>query len=124
MPVNSRIACHAAIGAAFVAALAVSSGAASASQSIVRSAQSWAYQLQGGMGAIAGSHADVVVIDPDHAGSASRFKTKPGGGRRAVLAYLSIGEAETWRGYWKSCCSSGSPSSIPIQLRSIWTNGP
>lgn len=83
---------------------------AEANQSLVRNASSWTYQLQGRTGAISGSYADVVVIDPDHAGNASKYKSKPNGNRRAVLAYLSIGEAETWRGYWKSCCISGSPS--------------
>jgi cysteinyl-tRNA synthetase, unknown class len=96
--------------AMLVAAFFAFAGAAEAGQSLVRSANSWTYQLQGRTGSIAGSHADVVVIDPDHAGSASKYKSKPNGGRRAVLAYLSIGEAETWRSYWKSCCASGHPS--------------
>jgi cysteinyl-tRNA synthetase len=86
------------------------SGSAWAGRGLVRSAKSWSYQLQGNVGRIAASNADVVVVDPDHAGSAARFRTKPGGGRRAVLAYLSIGEAERGRPYWKSCCSGGSPS--------------
>ena len=100
------------LAAAALAGLAAlsSSTPAAASQSIIRSAQSWTYQLQGNLGNAASSNADVVVIDSDTAGSASRFKTKPNGGRRAVIAYLSVGEAEAWRGYWKSCCASGSPS--------------
>lgn len=85
-------------------------GPAEAGQALVRSAKTWAYQLQGDVGRIAGSQADMVVVDPDHAGAAARFRSKPGGGRRAVLAYLSIGEAERGRPYWKSCCASGSPS--------------
>jgi len=109
------------LGAAAVVFTAVGSGQASASQSIVKSAQSWAYQLQGGMGRISSSAADVVVIDPDHAGSAARFKTKPDGSRRAVVAYLSIGEAETWRSYWKSCCSQGSPSWLTGKTQG-WAN--
>ncbi len=83
---------------------------AEAGRSLVKSASTWSYQLQGNVGRIASSHADMVVVDPDHAGSAARFRSKPGGGRRAVLAYLSIGEAERGRPYWTSCCSSGSPS--------------
>lgn len=83
---------------------------AEAGRGLVKSAHSWSYQLQGNVGRIASSHADMVVVDPDHAGSAARFRSKPGGGRRAVLAYLSIGEAERGRPYWKSCCASGSPS--------------
>ena len=91
-------------------AVAGSPSAAQADRNLVKAAKSWSYQLQGNVGRIAASSADMVVVDPDHAGSAARFRTKPGGGRRAVLAYLSIGEAERGRPYWKSCCSSGSPS--------------
>ena len=83
---------------------------ATANQSIVRSAQSWSYQLTGNLGNITSSNADVVVVDADSGGNASRFQRKPDGGRRAAIAYLSIGEAEKWRGYWKNCCASGSPS--------------
>ena len=87
-----------------------SAGDAEANRGLVKSAKSWSYQLQGNVGRIAASSADMVVVDPDHAGGAARFRTKPGGGRRAVLAYLSIGEAERGRPYWKSCCAGGSPS--------------
>ncbi len=90
--------------------LTIQPAPAEASQSMVRSAQSWSYQLTGNLGKITSSHADVVVVDADYGGAASRFKTKPGGGRRAALAYLSVGEAEKWRSYWKSCCVSSRPS--------------
>jgi cysteinyl-tRNA synthetase len=59
---------------------------------------------------IASAPYDVFVIDysPDgtdaHAFSApdiAALKRKPDGGRRIVLAYLSIGEAETYRYYWR-----------------------
>ena len=94
-----------------VAALAVvAPPLARADRSLVKSATSWSYQLQGNVGRIASSNADLVVVDPDHAGSAARFRKKPGGGRRAVLAYLSVGEAERGRPYWKQCCSGGHPS--------------
>ena len=83
---------------------------AAANKSLLKSATTWAYQLQGDVGHIASSRADMAVVDPDHAGPASRFRTKAGGGRRTVLAYLSIGEAERGRPYWKRCCASGSPS--------------
>lgn len=83
---------------------------AAASDSLLKSARSWSYQLQGNVGRIASSPADMVVVDPDHAGSASRFRKNAGGGRRPVLAYLSIGEAERGRPYWQRCCASGSPS--------------
>lgn len=81
-----------------------------ANRSLVKRARSWSYQLQGNVGRIARSSADVVVVDPDHAGSAGRFRSRPGGGRRAVLAYLSIGEAERGRPYWSRCCGGGHPS--------------
>jgi len=85
-------------------------GSAAASRSLVMSAQSWSYQLTGNMGNIRSSNADVVVVDADNSGSAAQFKTKPGGGRRAAIAYLAVGEAEKWRPYWKSCCSGSQPS--------------
>ncbi|MGD9801929.1 MAG: MJ1477/TM1410 family putative glycoside hydrolase [Hyphomicrobiaceae bacterium] len=83
---------------------------AAANESQLKFAKTWAYQLQGDVGHIVKSSADLVVIDPDHAGAADRFRTKPDGGRRTVLAYLSIGEAERDRSYWKHCCVSGSPA--------------
>ncbi len=71
----------------------------------------WAYQLQNvDLQALAASPYDLVVIDysrsaddggrytPEEIG---RLKRKPDGGRRIVLAYLSIGEAESYRSYWR-----------------------
>jgi cysteinyl-tRNA synthetase, unknown class len=84
--------------------------AAQAGRSELKSATSWTYQLQGNVGQIAGTSADVAVIDWDHVGNrgtVEALKRKPGGGRRQVIGYLSIGEAETWRSYWKSCCAGG-----------------
>ena len=93
------------------ASMLVASTEVRASRSALRGATSWAYQLQGGIGRIASSDADVVVVHADHhRGAAGRLRSKPGGGRRVVLAYLSIGEAERWRSYWSSCCASGQPS--------------
>ena len=72
--------------------------------------QSWTYQLQQLDDAKLHQQAtDLVVIDYSHDGSeprelwpvqVARFKQKPGGGRRIVLAYMSIGEAEDYRFYW------------------------
>ncbi|MBS0240957.1 MAG: hypothetical protein JSS20_02185, partial [Proteobacteria bacterium] len=95
---------------AFSGIAACSEAAAESPRSLVKASKSWSYQLQGNMGRTASSNADTVVVDPDHAGTANRFRTKPGGGRRAVLAYLSIGEAERGRSYWQRCCASHSPS--------------
>jgi cysteinyl-tRNA synthetase len=84
---------------------------ADASRDLVKNAQSWRYQLQGDASGLASSNVDVVAVDLDHMkSSVSRLKSKPGGGRRAVLAYIAIGEAESWRPYWSSCCASSKPS--------------
>jgi cysteinyl-tRNA synthetase, unknown class len=77
-----------------------------AGRAMLQNAKSWTYQLQGSDRAAA-SNADVVIVDQSAAGNLSRLKQKPGGGRRAAIGYLSIGEAEPWRPYWKSCCSGG-----------------
>lgn len=75
--------------------------------------RSWAYQLRRiDFDEVARSPFDLVVID--HAlASGRRFQRqfdkdlvrqiqqRPNGGRRLVLAYLSIGEAERYRFYWQ-----------------------
>ena len=69
--------------------------------------KSWHYQLQDiNPSAIAKSPADMVVIDYSGENGAftkaqvERMKRKPDGSRRVVIAYMSIGEAETYRWYW------------------------
>lgn len=104
---TGRVLSMSAIAAVLTAAFA---GSAAASRSLVLGAQSWSYQLTGNMANIRSSSADVVVVDADNSGSAAQFKTKPGGGRRAAIAYLAVGEAEKWRPYWKSCCAGSQPS--------------
>jgi cysteinyl-tRNA synthetase len=74
-------------------------------------ARSWGYQLQNyDLRAVASSEADVLVVDysiagddPARLGEAAvrKLQRKPDGSRRVVLAYLSIGEAEEYRYYWK-----------------------
>ena len=74
-------------------------------------AKSWGYQLQGvDPDVIAKSPYDMVVIDYSRDGTDAealtpadleKLKRKPDGGRRIVLSYLSIGEAEKYRYYWK-----------------------
>jgi cysteinyl-tRNA synthetase len=98
------------MAAVSAALLAAPTGGAEANRSLVMAAGSWQYQLTGNLGNIAGSSADLVVVDADAGGTAGRFQKKPGGGRRAAIAYLAVGEAEKWRGYWKGCCASGQPS--------------
>ena len=110
---TSRLA--ATVKLAAVATITLAAGAFSLSHpsqasSLLSNAQSWAYQLQGDPGSIARSGADVAVVDADHMrGSVSKLKTKPGGGRRIVIAYLAIGEVESYRSYYKSCCANGKP---------------
>ena len=72
---------------------------------------SWGYQLQSlDLKRAAASPFDLLVIDyakdgtDDTAlkpGEVERLKTKPDGSRRIVVAYVSIGEAESYRAYWQ-----------------------
>lgn len=78
---------------------------------LLAAAKSWGYQLQNvDPDEIDVVPYDMVVIDYSRDGSAAealtaeevgRLKFKPDGERRIVLSYLSIGEAETYRYYWK-----------------------
>jgi cysteinyl-tRNA synthetase len=73
------------------------------------SAKSWGYQLQNvDPDVIAAAPYDMLVVDYTRDGSdaltaqdVAKLKVKPDGSRRIVLSYLSIGEAETYRYYWK-----------------------
>ncbi len=74
-------------------------------------AKSWGYQLNGlDPKALAASPYDVLVIDYSRDGSDAQalkpaeiaaMKIKPDGSPRTILCYLSIGEAESYRYYWK-----------------------
>lgn len=76
-----------------------------------RPIRSWGYQLQNGSAdVVARSPYDIMVIDYSKDSSDStaftaaeleRMKRKPDGSRRYLLAYISIGEAEIYRYYWK-----------------------
>ena len=68
---------------------------------------------------LAASDLDLVVINHTIDGrtgasatprEVARLQTKPGGGRRLVLAYLSVGEAESYRRYWQPDWSKDPPS--------------
>lgn len=87
--------------ASVAAALVVSLAATGDATAQTKKASKWSYQLQGDMNSTARTNSDLAVVDPDHTGSPQRLKKKPGGGDRPVLAYISVGEAETWRGYYK-----------------------
>jgi cysteinyl-tRNA synthetase, unknown class len=72
---------------------------------------SWGYQLQKlDLRHAAESPFDLLVIDYTKEGDdesaltpaeLARLKQKPDGSQRRVVAYLSIGEAESYRGYWQ-----------------------
>lgn len=82
--------------------------------------QTWGYQLQKvNMKDVAASAFDLMVIDYSKDGSdeqaftpgdIARMKVKPDGSRRHVLAYMSIGEAESYRYYWDPAWSAQKPS--------------
>ncbi len=77
---------------------------------VLASVARWGCQYQKiDLQAIADSRLDLIVIDPIVDAAAGRgpnleemksLKRKPNGGRRLVLAYLSIGAAEEYRPYW------------------------
>jgi cysteinyl-tRNA synthetase, unknown class len=70
----------------------------------------WGYQLQNdGIDVVVRSPYDLVVIDyerdpaiggPFTPAEVAAMKKKPDGSRRFVIAYISIGEAESYRTYW------------------------
>jgi cysteinyl-tRNA synthetase len=73
--------------------------------------QSWAYQLADiDAQAIAALDVDLVVVDYSADGTddtafteddTARMKERPSGGRKLVISYMSIGEAEDYRFYWQ-----------------------
>ncbi len=79
----------------------------------------WGYQLQKlDIAQAAASPFDLLVIDTTRDGSdntsltpddVARLKRKPDGHARAVLAYLSIGEAESYRSYWDPAWKRSKP---------------
>jgi cysteinyl-tRNA synthetase, unknown class len=80
---------------------------------------SWGYQLQKlDFFKAAASPFDALVIDTTKDGSdataltshdIARLNRKPDGSRRTILAYLSIGEAESYRSYWDSAWKRTKP---------------
>ena len=98
--------------------------AAFARRAMLSAARSWGYQVRiGELAPLAASTADVLVIDHGYAArhlgkttfeaaEVEGLKTKADGQRRAVLAYLSIGEAEQYRFYWQAawCQRAGAPA--------------
>jgi uncharacterized protein (TIGR01370 family) len=80
---------------------ASAAGSALANRELVRQGKSWSIQLQGDAKSTAKRNSDVAVVDPDEVRNPAKLKSKSSGGRRAVLAYISIGEAEEGRAYMK-----------------------
>lgn len=84
----------------------------------LRSVKTWAYQIQhldhdGAVARLVASRYDMLVLEPtrtdrdssdfDSKGMVARLHATRGksGNRRVVIAYMDIGEAESWRYYWK-----------------------
>lgn len=82
--------------------------------------RSWGYQLQHlDVARAAASPFDLLVVDYTKDGDdesaltpaeVRRLQTKPDGSRRLVFAYLSIGEAESYRGYWNPAWKKQRPA--------------
>lgn len=102
------------LAALVLMSMGLQSGAQQSGSELARTlaaAKSWGYQLQDvDPEVIAASPYDMVVIDYSRDGTSDTaftpaeldmMKKKPDGGRRIVLSYLSIGEAEKYRYYWK-----------------------
>jgi cysteinyl-tRNA synthetase len=60
------------------------------------------------LAAVSGTNYDIIIMDRDFndeqfsADEISTLKTKQNGGKRLVICYMSIGEAEDYRSYWDS----------------------
>lgn len=111
------------LGAAVALNIALAAPIAPASAGGLRAdlsrVQSWGYQLQAiDPGQVASSAYDLMVIDYSRDGTAetaftradvATMQIKPDGGKRLVIAYLSIGEAEDYRFYWEASWHASPP---------------
>ncbi len=88
--------------------------------------KTWGYQLQGARPEFMAPELDLLVIDHARDASAddlltpadvSAFRTRAPAPPRIVLAYMSIGEAETYRPYWRKSWVAGAFSRL---LRPGW----
>jgi len=94
------------------------------SGALLAGVKTWAYLLADvspeKIDKVASSTFDMVIIDPSMfpdgkevrltRDQVERMKHKPDGGRRLVIAYLSAGESEDFRDYWKPEWNSRLPS--------------
>lgn len=86
---------------------------------LLEGVKTWGYQLQKvNAKAVAASPFDLMVIDYSKDGSddqaftpgdVQKMKVKPDGGRRLLIAYMSIGEAESYRYYWDASWTATKP---------------
>ncbi|MGH6815178.1 MAG: endo alpha-1,4 polygalactosaminidase [Hyphomicrobiaceae bacterium] len=75
-----------------------------ANRTPLASVRAWGYQLQRlNVTQAAGSGLDLIVVDPSSLEPKvlEALRRKPNGDRRVVCAYLSVGEAEEVRWYWR-----------------------
>ena len=116
------------LGAALAAAVVLLGAAGATAQAPRKNpfadAKSWAFQLKNlgpeQQAKIAASPFDLVVIDSEQfpqdkeipltPEEVERMKKKPDGSRRLVIAYFSVGEAESYRFYWKPEWNKTKPS--------------
>lgn len=95
----------------------------------LKAAQTWMYQIQnitrrGAITALAKTDYPVLVVEPTYTIKGDedfdvkqmirRLRTTPRGKRRVILAYVDIGEAESYRTYWENSWqapSGGNPGS-------------
>ena len=91
---------------------------------VFENARTWAFQLKNldaaNQARLAASPYDVIIIDSEDDSSGGErpltreeveaMKKKPDGSRRLVIAYLSVGEAESYRSYWKPEWTRKKPS--------------
>jgi cysteinyl-tRNA synthetase len=84
-------------GSAIALALLGTSTSTLANRDLVQHGKSWSIQLQGDAQILKKRNADVAVVDPDEVKNPNGIKTKANGGKRAVLAYISVGESEDYR---------------------------
>lgn len=100
----------------------------------------WAYQIDGleepgSIDSICASHYDLIVMDQQRSISGSEDYNTRGdvarihnsqnsrGGKKLVVAYIDIGQAESYRTYWQNGWQVGSPSWILEPDPDGWNNG-
>ena len=120
----------AAVALLVLAASSAAAGPKSSPDNPLLKVDNWGYQLQAiDARAFAELHYDLVVMDYSKAGDKGsvftaaeldQIRKKPNGGKRILLSYLSVGEAETYRYYWQRDWSARRPSWIGRENRT-WT---